>query len=155
MYTRPNGEISIVIAVPKESIEEVLGPLTDQEYRDHVLERSIPADAINVQEISDDIIPPSREFRNAWRHVAGKIEEDLEASKLIKLKQIREERDARLKLLDISAIQALEVGDSVALKDVDAKKQVLRNITIPLKDQTTFTEVKQLSGLTLDDLLTR
>jgi hypothetical protein len=50
-YTRPNGGVSIVSAAPKAHLERLIGefgPLSDADYRDHVLRRSIPAGAANA-----------------------------------------------------------------------------------------------------------
>jgi hypothetical protein len=83
-YTRPDGGVSIVHAAPKEHIERVLGPLTDEAYEAHVVERSIPADATNVTKLPDDWTPPDdRTFRDAWKHDKGKVVVDFEKAKKV------------------------------------------------------------------------
>ena len=74
-YRTPDG-LAIVIAAPKESLAPLLGRLneetglfewSDEDYRAHVIERSIPPDASEVTELPDDWQPPEdRTFRNAW-----------------------------------------------------------------------------------------
>ncbi len=76
LYTTSEGKVCIVNHVPKERVEEILGTLTDEEHKEHIYDVSIPKDAQNVTEISDDMIPVSREFRDAWVWRAGKIELD-------------------------------------------------------------------------------
>ena len=97
VYTRPeDGGVSVVVPAPKADLEWVLGPLTDDEYRAHVLERSIPPDALNVREISDDDLP-DREFRNAWCDVTPESSIDIHSEKakelaLDKLRLKRQEK---------------------------------------------------------------
>jgi len=135
MYTRPedNG-LSIVIAAPKEAIEKVLGPLTQEQYEAHVMERSIPADAINPRRITDDAIPANREFRNAWADITPEpvVDIDLVKAKDLKLMELRDKRNIELEKLDKEFMIALEQGrDLNVIKD---KKQLLRDVTGPLKN---------------------
>lgn len=134
IYTRPeDGGVSIVIAAPKANIEKILGPLTQEQYEQHVMERSIPADAINVRFISDEDIPANREFRNAWVDVTPEtqIDIDLERVKEVKLAELRAVRNAELEKLDKQFMLALERGGDV--EEIKAKKQALRDATEPLK----------------------
>lgn len=91
----PNGRVAIVIPKPKTDLEKEiyeivykayvesfvstdgsapmlikdfieLNPWSDEQYKAHVMAKSIPPDATNVREIDDEHIPASREFRNAW-----------------------------------------------------------------------------------------
>lgn len=156
MYTRPedNG-VSIVIAASKSDIEKVLGPITQEQYEAHVLERSIPIGAINVKHITQDDIPASREFRNAWVDVTPdtKVNIDLVKAKEIKLNQLREIRNKRLEEADREFIIALEKGES--LTEIKVQKQALRNATEPLKalvvhgidDAETLNRIRELGNL--------
>ena len=74
-YNNSDGVACIVYAVPKERIELELGLMTDAEYRDHVIARSIPPGVAYVK-LSDKWTPPPREQRNAWTVRAGKVEID-------------------------------------------------------------------------------
>jgi hypothetical protein len=61
-----DGRLCIVHPVAKANIEKLLGPMTDDEYRAHIYEKSIPLNAENVTEIDDADIPQTRTFRDAW-----------------------------------------------------------------------------------------
>lgn len=71
-YTRPDGGVSILDAMPKESVEGILGPLTDDEYRAHI-KTAIPPDAADVTELPDDWVKPDKARRNAWRLRDGQV----------------------------------------------------------------------------------
>jgi hypothetical protein len=133
MYTRPDGGISIITFASKEMIERSMGPLTFEEYRDHVISRSIPADAINVREIADDVIPTDRSLRNAWVDLPtdNGINIDCDKAKEVVLNSVRMWRDAELLKTDAEFIRALSKGEDVSF--IQAKKEYLRNITNELK----------------------
>jgi hypothetical protein len=134
MYTRPeDGGLSVVIGVPKEAVERVLGPLTQEEYEQHVRETSIPEGALNVKVITDADIPADREFREAWIDATAdtKINIDMRKAKEIKLVQLREKRNKLLDAADKETLMALEKGQDLAA--IKAKKQALRDATNPLK----------------------
>jgi hypothetical protein len=142
-YTRPDGGLSIVGAASKENLEQVLGPLTDEQYEAHVWERSIPPDAINPHYIEDDDIPKKevdggmvedRYFRNAWKSEGGKLAVDMEKARDVQMDKIRFARDQELEVLDKETLKGI---------DVQAEKQVLRDI--PQTFDLTVAE-------TLDDL---
>lgn len=134
MYTRPEDRgLSIVTAAPKADIEKVLGPLTQEQYEAHVMERSVPADAINPRLITDDAIPANREFRNAWADISkdDKVNIDVAKAKEVKLAELRHVRNLELEKLDKEFLVALEIGD--ALGPIKLRKQALRDSTEPLK----------------------
>jgi hypothetical protein len=156
MYTRPeDGGVSIVVAAPKEAIEKVLGPLTQEQYEAHVIERSIPEGAINVRAIEDDGIPVDREFRNAWVDVTpeAKVDIDLVKAKELKLAELRRARDVELAKLDKQFMIALERGEDLGA--IKARKQELRDATDPLKalhvegvnDDSVIARIKELAVL--------
>jgi hypothetical protein len=102
-YTRPDGGVAIVHAVPKEQLERVTGPLTDEQYEAHVLSRSIPPDAIDVTKLPVDWSPPEdRTFRDAWKHDKGNVTIDLAKAKAIaaKLASVPEQALAAAKNTD-------------------------------------------------------
>lgn len=126
-YTRQDGGMNIVNAAPKEQLEIKLGPLTDEQYREHVSKRSLPIDAIDVSELPDDWAPPDREFRDAWRHSNGVVNIDMESARNIWRNKIRAARKPLLSKLDVDYMRADERGDTSA-KDLIAKnKQELRD----------------------------
>ncbi len=156
MYTRPedNG-VSIVIAAPKEAIERILGPLTQEQYEQHIIETSIPVNALKVKVITDSDLPPNREFRDAWEDITddNKVNINLQKAKNIALERMRKQRNDALDLLDKTAIQALENG--VGIEAIKIRKQALRDATEPLKalevsgvnDPELINQIKLLSVL--------
>lgn len=72
-FTTSDGRLAIVHAVSKASLEKVLGPLTDEQYEAHVVERSIPSDATDVTKLPDDWTPPDRSTRDRWKIEGGKV----------------------------------------------------------------------------------
>lgn len=130
-YTRPDGGLSIVNAAPKESLERVLGPLTDAAYRAHVLERSIPANATNVQELSEDWSPPDidRTFRDAWRQGQDKVHVDMPLARDVWREHLRRLRAPRLRALDVEYQRADENNDAQHKRDIALQKQALRDVT--------------------------
>lgn len=146
MYTRPDdGGVSIVVAAPKEAIEHIVGPLTQEQYEAHIMARSVPADAINVKLITEENLPATREFRNAWVDVTpdNNINIDVGRAKQIKLDELRRARNEQLAATDIELTRALETNDAIALDAVKAKRQALRDVTEPLK---------AVDGTGIDDL---
>jgi hypothetical protein len=87
-YTLPDGGVAIVHAVPKEHLERLFGPLTDEQYEAHVVERSIPKDATEVTKLPDDWTPPDdRTFRDAWKLDKKSIGVDLAKAKAVAAKR--------------------------------------------------------------------
>lgn len=131
IYVRPDGGVSVVVPVAKEHIERVLGPLTDEQYEAHVIERSIPP-GVPYREIEDSDLP-HREFRNAWIDVTPDSCIDIDCAKArdIALEHLRARRNAKLAESDVEVAREMEQGAvSQATKD---KRQALRNATDVLK----------------------
>lgn len=159
MYTTQDGEVHLVLAAPKASIETILGPMSQKEYEDHVIARSIPADALNVKTITEDDIPPSREFRAAWVDVTPdtKVNVDLEKAKALKLQELRDVRNEELKKTDTEYLIAVEQG--LDLTEVKERKAFLRNATEPLKalqvsgvdDEEVLKQIKELAALHMQE----
>lgn len=129
-YTNSEGGVSIMVAVPREKVEEILGPMTDEDYEQRIWGR-IPDDATNAVEIDDDAIPRDQEFRNAWKQNGNEIEHDLPKAKEIQLDRIRHAREPKFLALDVEFLQALEKGEDTT--SIIAEKQSLRDMTEPLK----------------------
>lgn len=130
VFTRPeDGGVSIIVPAPKKDLERVLGPLTEEQYKAHVIERSIPRNAIKVREIDDQDLPNDRYFRNAWTDEFDTPTIDIhpEKAKEIKLNVFRELRKPLLESLDVEFVRALEKGEDTTA--ISAKKQALRDIT--------------------------
>lgn len=127
-YATPDGGVVIVSAAPKKALERALGPLTDEQYRAHVIERSIPEGATDVQERSDDWQPPAaRTFRDAWVSKGGKIDVDMSRARDIQRNRIRAARKTAMAILDVESARAFEDQDDAARADVSLKKQLLRD----------------------------
>jgi hypothetical protein len=131
-YTHPDGRLMRVLSVEKERVELVLGrKLTDDEFRAHVIEVSIPADAIDVHEMPDGWKFPAdadRTFRLAWRKNGMTFSVDMPKAREVWRNKMREARAPLLAALDIQALRAVEGGTSGApLADIAAKKRALRD----------------------------
>lgn len=72
-YTNATGGISIVYPAKKVDLERLFGPLSEEDYRAHVIERSCPAAAADWTELPDDLELPDRAFRSAWRLRDGNV----------------------------------------------------------------------------------
>ena len=133
LFSRPDGGVTIVVPNSKEKIEQVLGPMTQEEYEAHVTERSIPDWGTQVRSVDIEDLPVSREFRNAWRDVKPGTQVDIccERARDIQLGRLRAAREPHWEKLDREFMLAIETGSD--LSEVVSKKQVLRDITEPLK----------------------
>jgi hypothetical protein len=134
-YTHPDGRMMRVVSVEKERVELVLGrKLTDDEFRAHIVEVSIPADAIDVHEMPEGWKFPADTngtFRLAWRKNGMTFSVDMPKAREIWRSKMREARAPMLAALDIQALRAVEGGTSGApLADIVAKKRALRDVTI-------------------------
>lgn len=146
IYSKLDGNISIVTPASIASIEKVLGSLTQQEYEDHVYSRSVPNGAINPRLISLADLPVSREFRNAWCDVTEENRVDISCEKArdLKLEELRTSRNEKLDELDKTYQMMSETGQD--LTAIKAEKQALRDITDPLKSLV-------VAGIVNDEIL--
>lgn len=156
IYTSAEGVVCVVLPAPKEDVELILGPLTQEEYIAHIEEVSISPGASNIRWASVKELPADREFRKAWVDLEGSshINIDVTKAKEDRLAALRVDRNERLKALDAETLKALDTG--VGLEAVKAKKQILRDATEPLKalqtdgkvdDEELLAEIKRLSVL--------
>lgn len=155
IYTDEDGVLCVVLPEKKERIELVMGPMTDEEYRQHVIDRSIPPGHTHrVIEVS--VLPPDRLFRNAWEdsQPGNQIDICCQKAKEIALVNLRYARDKKLEFLDRKFMIAFERGTD--LEVIKTRKQDLRDITEPLKavtvtgkfnDATVLRQLKKLSSL--------
>ncbi len=160
IYTRlDDGGLSVVTPLPKEYIEELLGPMSEEAYEAHVLEQSIPDGVTSWRFIEDTDIPASREFRNAWADITLDPTVDIDAAKArdLKLAELRDERNKVLASTDVDFMKALESGDQTSLNSIKEKRQALRDATDPLKnldisgaaDEALLSEIKSLAILNI------
>ena len=102
-YRTADGGMAIVAAVPREALAPLIGrldektgvfELSDDDYRAHVIERSIPPDANDVTELPDGWQPPEdRTFRNAWTlGEGGKVTVDMDKAREVWRARMRKAR---------------------------------------------------------------
>lgn len=80
------------------------------------------------KEVSIDVLPSDRSFRDAWRMDIDKVIINLDAAKTIKMQQLRALRDEKLKFLDIVYMRADEQGDEASKITISEQKQALRDL---------------------------
>lgn len=125
IYTRVDGGVSIVHAVPKEELP--LTFLTEEAYKQFVWERSVPSDAINPVEIQTDNIPSNKEFRYAWKQDGNNITYDLEKAKTIQVERTELAINSALQSLNAELIEAIVSGNDEEKESIIAKKENLKN----------------------------
>lgn len=91
------------------------------------------ATAVEWREISDNDLPASREFRNAWVDATpeSKIDVCCEKAKHIAMEHLRQRRNEALAKTDIELTRAVE--ESQDLAPVREKRNALRDATEGLK----------------------
>jgi hypothetical protein len=77
----------------------------------------------------DPILDGDRTFRNALKCVDGVFSHDMTKARTLWMDRIRMYRDAELARLDVETIKAVGGGDDVRRAEVEAQKQILRDIT--------------------------
>jgi hypothetical protein len=94
-------------------------------------------DIINYRLIKDDDIPIDREFRNAWDDITEESKIDISGEKVkeLLLKELRDKRNTEFEKLDKDFIIALDRDDKNKLIEIKSKKEELRKITDPLKNE--------------------
>lgn len=112
VYTRPDGGVTVVI--PAEGIT-----------LERVMERSIPADAINVKVLNYRDMPQDRILRDAWTIVGDSVVEDMDKSRQI----LRTVRNSHLEALDLKAFAESRKPNG-KLQEINTKAQTLRDITL-------------------------
>jgi hypothetical protein len=137
-YRTPDGGLAIVIAAPKENLAPLLGRLneetglyewSDEDYRAHVIERSIPPEASEVTELPDDWQPPEdRTFRNAWTLADGaEIAVEMQKARELWKDKMRKARAPLLAALDVEMSRAFK--DGARQEEIEARRQALRDVT--------------------------
>lgn len=144
-YRRSDGGVAIVTAMPRDQLEAVAKFITDQEYLEFVRLRSIPEDATDVVQLPDNWSPPTeRLFRDSWVISGGLPCHDMGKCRDIWRDEMREARKPKLETLDIEMQRALGVGDAAKRDQVEARKQVLRDVPADpaIDTATTLDELK-------------
>lgn len=147
IYTRAeDGGLDIIIPSTKESIERVLGSMTDLEYEEHVWERSVPKDAIYPMFIDDSGIPQSREFRDEWRQDGDSIVIDQILAQAKHMSRIKEMRQKKFEEMGFPQRLNEQVETAVLDEQTRLELQRLRDIpqTFDLSVAKTPEELKAL-----------
>ncbi len=126
IYTRPDGGVSIVVPTP----ETLANPdfSDDADLNAHLLARSIPDDASNVEIVDDTVVPANRTFRSAWRQTGAIVVVNMPAARQLHLQRIRTVRDDVLARTDTDFVRAVEDGDIVEQTRLKTLRQALRDI---------------------------
>jgi hypothetical protein len=138
IYTNPlTKQCCVTKFAPKEDVEKLLGPLTDQEFDNHCWERSVPPHVINPRWITLEEFPKEdsiEEFFDAWEDNGERIIINLEKAKNLQLEKVRIQRNTLLKeKYDSLLNRANEIGTPDEVNSIKIIKQKLRDITNPLK----------------------
>lgn len=101
---------------------------------------------VNWSIIHPESIPKDRTYRNAWRHDGTTFSHDMEHARRIHLEHLRHARTEQLGALDREWMRAVGTGDKAAAKDIEAKRDALRNApaTLPVEHAQTVEELKAM-----------
>jgi len=98
---------------------------TEDEWLNFIVEHDIPAGK-PFEIIEDSEIPTDRTFRDAWKKDAKKVSVDMPKARNIHMDRIREEREKKLKEIDIDINKREDTG--IDTTDMRKKRQDLRDI---------------------------
>lgn len=134
IYTNQDGIVSIVSPASKACLEKTRGPMTDLEYENHIIDRVLLSNGItDFRFISEEDIPSSREFREAWVDSEPGTQIDIccEKARDIALERLRSKRNKELVQTDAQFVEALSKGQDTSALVLE--KQRLRDLTNDLK----------------------
>lgn len=126
---------AITSAAPKANIERDLGKkLTDEEYENFVIERSIPQGK-KFKKVDDSELPSEPVFRNAWLfdEKAEKVCICCEKARDVALRELRIRRNKALDESDKNYMRVQETGSVEEIHNLKIKRQKLRDATNELK----------------------
>lgn len=85
--------------------------------------------AVGHWQITESDLLPDHTFRDAWSHRGERqCVVDMEKARTIHMGRIRAARDARLVVLDLAFMRAVETGDDTTRVAIAAVKQKLRDL---------------------------
>lgn len=116
--TKVDGTVAVMRLLNNTPVEDALAKWTD-EARSQV---------VSATEISEDVIPKDRTFRNCWKFGTSKISVSIPRARKQKLQELRHRRDKKLKDLDIDSMKAFGTQDVVLAAATETKKQILRDL---------------------------
>lgn len=94
--------------------------------------------------VEDSAIPLDQEFRDAWIHNGKKIEIDFVKANEITKNRLRKERQPLLESLDVEVMK--NITNPVKLAEIEAQKQVLRDLPQQVDSLTTVEELKTIKA---------
>jgi hypothetical protein len=144
-YKTPDG-VAIVHAAAKRDLERALGPLTERQYREHVISRSVPTGVVYAVLPADWTPPGDRTYRGAWDLAGGVVALDMPKARGIFMERVRKARNAMLDDLDREWMKAQGQGKAQEAKQVDDERQALRDLPQTIKVDEAFT-VEALTAL--------
>ena len=107
-----------------------------------IIAKDVPA-GIPYEVVDDSVIPSDRTFRNAWRH---DLQVDIQKAQEITKNRLREERQPLLENLDVEVMR--NMLDPVKLAEIEAQKQVLRDLPQQVDGLATVEELKAIKAST-------
>lgn len=118
-----DGRCKIVIPAP--------GALKNKSI-DEIIKKAIPENA-DYRIVHKDKLPSDRIFRDAWtdKKDTDTVDVDLAGARKIQLDRNRKARNKELSELDIETMK--HIGNPDKLKEVEKKKQALRDMPVKLK----------------------
>lgn len=135
VYTNEEGMLCVVHPNP-----EYLASHTMQD-----LAESLNLSNYRIVNASD--IPEDRYFRNAWKQESNKVDVDVDKAKDIHIDKLREERNERLKELDVSFQIAMEQQSTQEMSEIASYKQELRNMPeTALQDLAGIEDLEQIKN---------
>jgi hypothetical protein len=124
IYNNGNG-VSVVFPTGELSLDEIK-------------KRDCPENSIVI----DDADLPSRDFRNAWEIVEGKVKVNFFKAKDLTKNKLRAERKFLLEAQDVAFQRALENGSDTS--SIVNEKERLRNITNLVDACNSIDELKNI-----------
>lgn len=90
--------------------------------------QSAPAEfaPVSVRTVEDGAWPADRSFRAAWVDTGDDVAVDMPKARVLHLARLRQERNDLLTALDAEMLRV--IADAKALAEVEARKQVLRDL---------------------------
>ena len=105
-----------------------------------IIAKDVPA-GIPYEVVDDSVIPSDRTFRNAWRH---DLQVDIQKAQEITKNRLRDERKPLLENLDVEVMR--NMSDPVKLAEIEAQKQVLRDLPQQVDNLKTVEELKAIKA---------
>jgi hypothetical protein len=157
IYSKPEGGICMGSCDSKEMLEQSKGPMTEEEYIDHIVGKNTLT-AIRFRFINQEDYPKDTYFIDAWCDVTpeSRIDIDCTKAKEIELTRMREKRQKEFEALGFPVRLHPELEKSVLSDKTRIKLQELRDKTEPLKslettgkynDEDLLNEIKRLGSL--------